>query len=91
MDSIPTELKNAIMDDLSIKVDFLACRLVCKSLKAVATPRAFRVINLVPKEESIQVIRNLVARPDLSFHVKEVVYHDTEGQNFDNRELHIIQ
>lgn len=90
MDSIPLELTNAIVDDLEHKADFLACRLVCKSLKAVATCRAFRVIKLVPEEESILVIRNLVARPDLSVYVKEINYHDTEGRDFDNRESSLL-
>lgn len=90
MDSIPLELTNAIVGDLESKADFLACRLVCKRLNAVATCRAFRVIKLVPEEESIQVIQNLVARPDLSVYVREVFYQDNEGQDFDNRELSLL-
>lgn len=78
MDSIPLELTDAIVDELETKADFLACRLVCKELKALATPRAFRVINLIPNKEIIQVVLGLVARPDLSFHIKEIVYHNRE-------------
>ena len=76
-DSTPLGLTNSIVVDLENKADFLACRQPLGLQKVENHSNFSNVIKLVPEEGSIQIIRNLVARPDLSVHVKEISYHDT--------------
>ena len=74
MDTLPAELMSIVLDDHDLETnDYVALRAVSKLLHEVATPRAFKVLNVYPKENAHTRVLTLAEIPNVSKHVQTVV------------------
>lgn len=88
---VPLELVHSIIEDVptfdTTKDTLLACRLVSKAFSSIATPLAFRVINLSQYNDSSYTFNDFMEEDtplrklvkELNFTVLPAEYMDQEG------------
>jgi hypothetical protein len=75
MDTLPQELIHAVTDYISSTTDLLTLREVNRKFKAVAEPRAFRVVHCTIYATSVQGLNNIHESDALRHFVKEIILH----------------
>jgi hypothetical protein len=75
MVTLPQELIHAVTDHVSSTADLRTLREVNRTFKAIAEPRAFRVVHFTIYAASIQRLNNIHNSDALRHFVKEVILH----------------
>ncbi|KAH9018278.1 hypothetical protein EDB84DRAFT_1679365 [Lactarius hengduanensis] len=75
---IPLEILTAILEEVDDVQDLWHIRTASRTLCAVATPIAFRVLSAIPTRTSAENIGRLFDSPDVATHVREVSFHDID-------------
>ena len=74
---LPVEILTAIVEEVDEIRHLWQVRTASRTLCAVATPIAFRVLSVITTRESARNLGRLFDIPDIAAHVREVAYHDT--------------
>ncbi|KAH9162721.1 hypothetical protein EDB89DRAFT_2079433 [Lactarius sanguifluus] len=75
---LPLEVLTAILEEVDDVQDLWHIRTAGRTLCAVATPIAFRVLSAIPTRRSAENIGRLFDSPDVAAHVREVSFDDTD-------------
>ena len=75
MVTLPQELIHAVTDYVSSTTDLRTLREVNRTFKAIAEPRAFRVVHFTIDAASVQRLNNIHESDALRHFVKEVILH----------------
>ena len=75
MVTLPQELIHAVTDYVSSTTDLRTLREVSRTFKALAEPRAFRVVHFTIHATSVQGLNNFHESDTLRHFVEEVVFH----------------
>ena len=79
MRDLPTELVHAVVQNVSATADLLTLRSLNSTYRELVTPRVFTKLHIKNSIQSAQNCHQIICSPDLSTHVREVIYDSRDN------------